>query len=112
MSNTKPDFNSEKNIAKIKAILTKPADQRTSHEIKRLLQPLMADISFSKERKLKPHELNEICLGLEYDHVPKHSYVIHDGDEDGEIFYIILKGRVGVWYKIGLADMKKPIRHF
>ena len=83
MSNTKPDFNSEKNIAKIKAILTKPADQRTSHEIKRLLQPLMADISFSKERKLKPHELNEICLGLEYDHVPKHSYVIHDGDEDG-----------------------------
>ena len=49
----------------IKKVLTKPQDQRNFHDLKTLI-PLMQNISFFKERKIKLREISDICLGLEY----------------------------------------------
>lgn len=49
----------------IKNILSKPQDQRNSHDL-RTLVPLMIGIKFFKERKLKDREITEICAGLQY----------------------------------------------
>ena len=42
-----------KRLDTIKQLLSKPAEQRSTYEIRTLLTPLMADIGFFKERKLK-----------------------------------------------------------
>ena len=47
----------------IKNILSKPQDQRNTHDL-RTLVPLMLGIKFFKERKLKDREITEICSGL------------------------------------------------
>ena len=48
-----------------KNILSKPQDQRNTHDL-RTLVPLMLGIKFFKERKLKDREITEICSGLQY----------------------------------------------
>ena len=71
----------------------------------------MSDISFFKERKLKQHEMNEVCGGLEYSSKPKNAFVIRYG-EIGDLFYIILKGRVSVWVPMMPDKMRRPIQKF
>ena len=68
----------------------------------------MQDISFFKERKLKPHEMNEVCGGLQYESKESESFVINYGDF-GDKFYIILKGTVSVWIPVSYDEMKRPI---
>lgn len=79
----------------MKTILSKQAEQRSTFELRNLV-PLIADIGYFKQLKLKPYELNEVCSGLEYQAMPKESFVIRYGEE-GDMFFIILKGRVSVW---------------
>lgn len=100
-----------KKFQQIKSILTKPSEQRSSYELRTVLAPLMADISFFKKRKLKQHEINEVCNGLEYMCLPKDSFVLKYGDE-GDLFYIILKGRCSVWIPTTIQDMRKPMHQF
>jgi len=69
----------------------------------------MSDIKFFKDLKLKPHEMNEVCAGLKYDYCPKDSFVINYG-EQGDMFYIILKGKVSVWVPCPNENMHKPLR--
>ena len=71
----------------------------------------MADISFFKERNMKRMEMNEVCAALEYDCVPKNSKVIRYGEE-GDSFYIILKGDVSVWVPVPLKEITSPLQRF
>lgn len=98
-------------VAQIKQILSKPAEQRSTYELKNLLVPLMADISFFKERKLKTPDLNEVCGGLEYASYPNNSFVLRYG-EVGDKFYIILKGKVSVWIPMKVENMRRPMKNF
>ena len=103
--------NQYKQFKLIKNILSKPAEQRSTYELRTVLTPLMADIAFFKERKLKPHDIQEVCVGLQYLSKPKNSFVIKYGEE-GDMFYIILKGKVSVWLPVPLHEMRKPMRNF
>ena len=40
-------------LEQIRQILSKPAEQRTTFELRTVLTPLMSEIAFFKERKLK-----------------------------------------------------------
>ena len=71
----------------------------------------MADIEFFKQRKLKAHEINEVCNGLEYQCMPKNSFVLKYGQE-GDLFYIILKGRCSVWIPVSIEDVRRPMQQF
>ena len=58
--------NDENNqLSIIQKILSKPQDQRNTHDLKTLV-PLMLGIKFFAERKLKDKEITEVCSGLEY----------------------------------------------
>ena len=62
----KPAFkDQDQQLEIIKNILSKPQDQRNTHDL-RTLVPLMLGIKFFKERKLKDREITEICSGLQY----------------------------------------------
>ena len=98
----------KENFDFIKYILSKPPDQRSTFELKTMLTPLMADIAFFKERKLKLQEMVEICGGLQYETCPKDSFIIRYAEE-GEKFYIILKGKVSVWIPQPIDQMRQPI---
>ena len=45
--------NALRHFDSIKQILSKPAENRTTYELRTVLTPLMADIQFFKERKMK-----------------------------------------------------------
>ena len=49
-----------------------------------------------------------ICKGLDYLQKQHRSYVIREGD-DGDRFYIVLKGRCSVWVPLKIEEMVKPI---
>lgn len=72
---------------------------------------MMSKISFFKQRKMRVQDVTEICSSLQYEYKPKSSVVIRK-DEEGDLFYIILRGRVSVWVPIINAEMKKPINYF
>ena len=59
--------------------MSKPAEQRSTYEL-RNLAPLLSDIAYFSKLKKKPHELNEVCTGLEYRVVNRDSFVIHHGE--------------------------------
>ena len=101
-------MNPERQFQSMKTILSKPAEQRSTYELRNLV-PLIADIAYFKELKLKPYELNEVCSGLEYQAVQKESFVIRYGEE-GDSFYIILKGKVSVWLPMSIEQMRKPMK--
>ena len=90
--------NPERQFQSMKSILSKPAEQRSTYELRNLV-PLISDIAYFSKLKLKPYELNEVCSGLEYKTVTKDSFVINYG-EQGDLFYIILKGKVSVWVPV------------
>lgn len=46
----------------------------------------------------------DVCNGLQYAYVPKDSFVIRYG-EQGDSFYIILKGTVSVWAPVSAEEM-------
>ena len=94
----------------MKAILFKPAEQRSTYELRNLV-PLISDIAYFSKLKLKPYELNEVCSGLEYRVVNKDSFVINYG-EQGDLFYIILKGKVSVWQPVPPDQMRRPMKRF
>ena len=60
---------------------------------------------------MKLHDLNEVCVGLQYESHPRDSFIIHYGDR-GDKFYIILKGSVSVWLPVPIDEMKRPIQNF
>ena len=95
-------------LEQIRQILSKPAEQRTTFELRTVLTPLMSEIAFFKERKLKLQDLNEVCGGLQYQTNPSDSFIIHYGDR-GDKFYIILKGTVSVWLPMPIEEMRRPI---
>ena len=97
-----------KQLELIVNILTKSQEQRSQYDLKTLV-PLMENIRFFKERKIKTKELFEICNGLEYFKSPENSYVIKYGEE-GDKFYIILQGQVSVWVPVQNAKMSKIIK--
>lgn len=84
---------------------------RSTYELRTVLAPLMADNGFFKERKLKPQDITEVCSGLQYECKGKNSFVIRYGEE-GDLFYIILKGRISVWVPMTTAQMRKPLDRF
>jgi len=55
---------SNKQFETLKAILSKPSESRSTYELRTVLTPLMADIGFFKERKLKLQDITEVCSGL------------------------------------------------
>ena len=71
-------------------ILQKPSDHRSDAETKALV-PLIQNIQFFQDKKIKPKDLVEICSRLRYEHHPKGKNVIEIG-EVGDKFYIILQG--------------------
>ena len=74
----------------------------------RTMAPLLGNIGFFKKRKLKAQEMTEVCNGLQYAHHPKNSMVIKYGEE-GDMFYIILKGKVSVWTPVPIEEMRHPL---
>ena len=48
---------------------------------------------------------------IEYACQPKNSFVIRYG-EAGDLFYIILRGRVSVWVPMSFQQMQRPIKKF
>lgn len=94
----------------MKSILSKPAEHRSTYELRNLV-PLISDIAYFNKLKLKPYELNEVCSGLEYMKKTRDSFVINYGEE-GDLFYIILKGKVSVWLPASFDQMRQPIKRF
>lgn len=68
----------------------------------------MSNIAFFNDRKMKQHEINEVCIGLQYEAHGNDSFIINYGDF-GDKFYIILKGTVSVWLPVPPSEMKRPI---
>ena len=100
-------INAESQFSVIKAILSKPPEQRSTFEL-RTMAPLLGNIGFFKKRKLKPQEMNEVCYGLQYTTLPRNSMVIRYG-ELGDSFYIILKGKCSVWAPVPAEEMRRPL---
>ena len=71
----------------------------------------MTPIKFFRQRHMKEREITEVCTGLEYLRMPKDSTVIRYGEE-GDKFYIIMKGSVAIWLPFVNADMKRPLEAF
>ena len=86
----------------VKNILLKPIDMRTNIECKTLASQIR-EIEFFKERtkegqklSLRNRDIEQISSGLEYLELPKNATVMRYGEE-GDKFYLILKGKVSVW---------------
>ena len=61
--------------------------------------------------QLKDKDIELICSGLEYQQLPKNAAVMRYGEE-GERFYLILKGKVSIWVPVPHANMKEPLEKF
>ena len=110
------DKSSKKSLEVIKSVLNKPTELRTQYDLKTLV-PLMENIKFFKERKIKDRELIDICSGLQYDCQPQDKFVINYGEDPNTAsskadFYIILKGAVSVWVPVQNAKMTRIISKF
>jgi len=87
--------------------LKKDREARKGSDLKSLV-PLMREIKFFKDRKLKDKEITEVCYGLKYEHHEPDVFPCKFGDE-GDQFYIILKGKCSVWIPMPYDQMKKPV---
>ena len=105
------DARGDEKMILIRTILQKPEEQRTSFELDTVLGPLMAGISFFQERNLSTAEMSDICIALQYAQNPANSVVIRYG-EQGDMFYIILKGKVAVWVPVPTESMARPLLRF
>ena len=54
-------------------------------------------------------KIMEVCSGLEYQCAPKNSLVIRFGEE-GDKFYLVLRGRVEVWLPTERKPMQEKLR--
>ena len=52
-----------------------------------------------------------MCAGLEYGCKPANSFVIKYG-EQGDMFYLVLKGTVSVWLPQTPEAMRQPLKQF
>jgi hypothetical protein len=73
-------------------ILKKNPEYRTEKDLT-LIEPLIKEIKFFKDREIHGQHLQEICMELKYEHMNRGDFVFRQGDY-GDKFYIILKGKV------------------
>lgn len=66
---------------------------------------IVSELPFFKKYNLKPQEYNDIAINLQYAIRPPHANVITLGEE-GDIFYMILKGECSVWVPVSIDQMK------
>ena len=66
-------------------------------------------VDYFRARKLRGKDLKDVCRGMEYIKKPAHSYVVKCGEE-GDRFFIILRGEVSVWLPVQMKDMLAPLR--
>eukprot|EP00347_Sterkiella_histriomuscorum_P023519 403334331 len=89
------DFKLSDQQKTIISILKKSPETRTDKDLQ-ILIPIVQNISFFKEKKIKARDLIEICQRLKYENISAQKNVIQYG-EYGDRFYIILEGQVSVW---------------
>ncbi|CDW78470.1 UNKNOWN [Stylonychia lemnae] len=77
------------------SILKQSPEFRNEQDLKTLV-PLVKDIKFFKEKKIKQRDLVDICQRLKYEYIAANKSAIQYG-EYGDKFYIILEGLVSVW---------------
>ena len=99
----KKEFRKDAVMKKLRKTLTKGAEERKSEELEEVMKYL-EHVDYFKARKLRGKDLKDVCKGMDYIKKSPHSYVIKWGEE-GDRFYIILRGEVGVWLPIQMKDM-------
>jgi len=67
---------------------------RTPDEINEMVE-MIQQIKFFKDRNIKDKDVSELCTAFKFEHFDSHSNVFKWGDQ-GEKFYIIIKGQVSV----------------
>ena len=79
---------------RIKEILMKPSNRRTSDEIDEMIN-MISKINFFKTKQIKDQDMKELVQAFQFEWIPEFHNVVEYG-EKGEKLYIILKGLVSV----------------
>ncbi len=92
-------------------LFEKTVEERNANDYKKIIPLLMQTVSFFKERKLKEFEMQDIVANLKLVKKEQGAVICKFGDE-GEDFFIILKGRCSVWVPVSNANVVLLLNDF